>query len=243
MTSAWPLPPVLAHRCGGALAPENTLAGLDAAAAHGCRGVEFDVMLSADGVPLLIHDETLERTTSGRGRVAEQNAAALRALDAGAWFAPRFANERLPTLDEALARCAALGLSVNIEIKPATGHDHATGHTVGHCLRRNWPAFAPGLLLSSFSPAALQAAAGPCPATPRALLVEHIPSDWQARCAAIGAIALHADTRHVEERLARDIRAAGLRLALYTENNAARLTARLGWGVDSIITDYPAANP
>ncbi len=239
--AAWPLPPIVAHRCGGALAPENTLAGLDIAAASGCRGVEFDIMLSADGVPLLIHDETLERTTNGRGRVAAMSAAALRGLDAGAWFAPHFAGERLPTLDEALARCATLDLAANIEIKPATGHDAATGHAVGRCLRQNWRVFAPGLLLSSFSAVALQAAAEQYPEHPRGLLVEHVPADWQARCAAVGAIALHADTRHVDEALARTVRAAGFRLALYTENNVARIAQRRSWGVDSIITDNPGA--
>ncbi len=240
--AAWPLPPIVAHRCGGALAPENTLVGLDVAAAQGCRGVEFDVMLSADGVPLLIHDETLERTTDGCGRVAATSAAALRGLDAGAWFAPRFAGERLPTLDEALARCTTLDLAVNIEIKPSTGHDAATGRAVGHCLRQNWRSFAPGLLLSSFSPVALLAAAEQCPEYPRGLLVEHIPADWQARCIAVGAIALHADTRHVDEALTRTVRAAGYRLALYTENDMVRIARLLSWGVDSIITDNPGAN-
>ncbi|PKO58401.1 MAG: glycerophosphodiester phosphodiesterase, partial [Betaproteobacteria bacterium HGW-Betaproteobacteria-19] len=110
---AWPLPRVLAHRCGGQLAPENTLAGLDAAAACACRGVEFDVMLSADGQAVLIHDETLDRTTNGRGPVAETALAQLRLLDAGSWFSSRFAGEGLPTLDAALDRCVALELAVN----------------------------------------------------------------------------------------------------------------------------------
>ena len=76
-------PRIIAHRCGGALAPENTLAGLRVAARLGCRGVEFDAMLAADGVPVLIHDETLERTTSGLGRVTDSESAQLIRLDAG----------------------------------------------------------------------------------------------------------------------------------------------------------------
>ncbi|MDP3036273.1 MAG: glycerophosphodiester phosphodiesterase family protein, partial [Rhodocyclaceae bacterium] len=76
-------PRIIAHRCGGALAPENSLAGLAIAARLGCRAVEFDVMLTADGVPLLIHDETLRRTTTGRGRVAEMTLAEIRRFDAG----------------------------------------------------------------------------------------------------------------------------------------------------------------
>ena len=82
----WPWPRVIAHRGGGQFAPENTLAALRKGHALGFRGVEFDVMLSADAVPVLIHDETLERTTSGRGNVADTAAAVLTTLDAGAWF-------------------------------------------------------------------------------------------------------------------------------------------------------------
>ena len=81
---AWEVPSVIAHRCGGALAPENTLAGLPIAAALGYRAVEFDVMLSGDSTPWVIHDETLERTTNGRGNVCETSDLILRTLDAGA---------------------------------------------------------------------------------------------------------------------------------------------------------------
>ena len=92
-TRGWPLPAVVAHRCGGALAPENTLAGLDASAACGCRGVEFDVMLSADGTPFLIHDETLARTTDGHGAVAATVDAVLRRVR------PALAGEQLAYAD------------------------------------------------------------------------------------------------------------------------------------------------
>ena len=81
----WPLPGVFAHRCGGALAPENTLAGLHIAAGLGLRAVEFDVMLSADGSPWLLHDEALARTTNGDGLLCETPDSALCLLDAGAY--------------------------------------------------------------------------------------------------------------------------------------------------------------
>ena len=97
------LQPVIGHRGAAARAPENTLAGLRRARELGAAWVEFDVMLTADRVPVLIHDETLERTTTGRGEVARHTAAEIRALDAGGWFAPEFAGERVPTLAEAVA--------------------------------------------------------------------------------------------------------------------------------------------
>lgn len=237
--TAWPLPPLLVHRCGGALAPENTLVGLEIAAALGCRGVEFDVMLSADGTPWLIHDETLQRTTSGQGRVADTPDALLAGLDAGAWFSPRHAGERLPTMDQALARCAELGLAVNLEIKPARGVERETGAEVGRRLQRRWADFPCGLVLSSFSATALAAVRTSCPARPRGLLVNRLPADWQARCRELDAVALHAASRHLDASLAGAIRAAGLHLAVYTENDPAQAARLYEWGVDSVITDHP----
>ena len=115
----WPLPRLIAHRGGGALAPENTLAGIREAAQRGYRAVEFDVMLSADGVPVLIHDETLERTTNGRGRVCDAVVRAIVATRCRQRFADEFAGEPIPRFDQALELCRSLGLAANVEIKPA----------------------------------------------------------------------------------------------------------------------------
>src|SRR6266446_7771444 len=101
MQRPWPYPRVVGHRGGGALAPENTLAAIRGAAAMGFGGVEFDVMLSADRVPVLIHDETLERTTDGRGETSATPYAKLASLDAGAWFGTEFRGERVPSFEQA----------------------------------------------------------------------------------------------------------------------------------------------
>ncbi|WP_034410989.1 glycerophosphodiester phosphodiesterase family protein [Derxia gummosa] len=216
LAAGWPGPRVLAHRGGGSLAPENTLAALRAGQALGARGVEFDVMLSGDGVPLLMHDADLGRTVAGHGRVAELPAGALLALDAGSWFGPAFAGERVPGYAQALAACAALGLWMNVEIKPAhEGVAEATGAAVARAtldwLGANETAAVPAttdatagiagsaapptaapLLFSSFSRAALLAARQVAPGLPRGLLVETIPADWPARVAEVGAVTLHA---------------------------------------------------
>lgn len=235
----WPWPRVLAHRCGGALAPENTLAGLEAAVRIGCRGVEFDIMLAADGVPVLIHDETLERTTDGHGRVAETSWEVLRRLDAGGWFGERFAGEPLPTLQEAATRCIELGLAVNLEIKPASGFEAETGRVAATVAHSSWRNAALPPLLSSFSQTALRAAAEVAPALPRALLVEQIPADWLARCQRLGAVAMHVDHTFLDARTAAEVRAAGLWLACYTVNDPGRAVELFTWGVDCVITDYP----
>lgn len=235
----WPLAAVLAHRCGGALAPENTIAGLTAAAALGCRGVEFDVMLSGSGSPVLIHDETLERTTDGRGCVAETSDDRLKQLDAGRWFGAEFTGERIPTLDEAAPQCIALGLSVNLEIKPSHGTEAVTGRIVANDARALWAGVDVPPLLSSFSLDALHAAAEAAPALPRGLLVEQIPSDWRERCRSVGAIALHVDARYLSLAAAREVRGSGLRLTTYTVNDTVRAHELFGWGVDCVITDRP----
>src|SRR5258707_14701662 len=117
MQRPWPYPRVLGHRGGGKLAPENTLAGIRKAAAMGFRGVEFDVMLSADKVPLLIHDETLDRTTSGHGSVSATPYTRLASLDAGAPFGPEYRAERVPSFDQAGELSAGLSLLATIRIQ------------------------------------------------------------------------------------------------------------------------------
>jgi len=228
-------PRIIAHRCGGALTPENTLAGLRLAARLGCRGVEFDAMLAADGIPVLIHDETLERTTSGQGRVADLNAAQLAGLDAGGRHHPAFAVEPVPTLDEALRLCAALGLWANVEIKPSVGQEAATGRAVA----RHAVAARGKLLLSSFSSLALCATANEAAQLPRALLVEAIPLDWRERIEASGAGALHVAARALTAEARDAVLAAGFPLACYTVNRRADADRLFAMGVSAVFTDRP----
>jgi glycerophosphoryl diester phosphodiesterase len=234
----WPYPRVFAHRCGGTLAPENTLAGLHVAQRFG-TGVEFDVMLSGSGSPVLIHDETLARTTSGRGRVADTPDEVLRTLDAGSRFSPRFAGEPLPTLVDAAARCIALGLSVNLEIKPAAGQDVNTARVAARATARLWRDAMRPPLLSSFSEEALQVAAETCPALPRGLLVDAIPSDWRERCRHLGVVSLHCRAGKLDRARVHLIREAGLWVVVYTENDPERARTLFEWGVDCVITDRP----
>lgn len=222
------LPRLIAHRCGGNRAPENTLAGLHEAARAGCRAVEFDVMLSADGTPVLIHDETLERTTNGVGRVCETPDAVLFSLDAGA-------GERIPTLAEAAALCQRYGLLANIEIKPATGHEAATGASVARFVQERWQGLPP--LLSSFSAEALQAAWCVAPELQYGLLFEAVPADWQRQCGAIGAVTLHCAAGRVTDALLAEAAAAGVPVLCYTVNEAGAAQALFARGVSSVFSD------
>ncbi|MEX3959851.1 glycerophosphodiester phosphodiesterase [Trinickia sp. EG282A] len=236
-TISWPYPRVVAHRGGGALAPENTLAAIDMGARFELRMIEFDAKLSSDDVVFLLHDDKVDRTSNGRGAAAGMTYAELEVLDAGSWFDARFAGERMPTLDAVAARCAALGLAANVEIKPCPGREVATGRRVAAEAARLWAGARLPPLLSSFSFEALAAARDAAPALPRGLLFGGVPKDWRSQTAALECVSLHADHRKLDARLVEQIKAEGLFILAYTVNDPARARELAQWGVDTICTD------
>ncbi|MDB5408796.1 MAG: glycerophosphodiester phosphodiesterase [Rhodospirillales bacterium] len=235
------LPPVIGHRGAAAAAPENTLAGFRAAGGLGVAWVEFDVRLAADGTCILLHDDRVDRTTDGTGEAAQLTFAALRRLDAGAWFGAAFAGERIPSLSEAIALLAMLGLGANIEIKPAPGAAAATARAAVEVVRREWPARLPPPLLSSFEREALAAARAAAPDLPRGLLVGDLPADWQAQAESIGAATVNCDQRRLDHARARRVIDAGYPLLAYTVNQPERARELLAWGVSGVFTDRPDA--
>lgn len=245
----WPWPKVLAHRGGGSLAPENTLAAIRVGFEHGYRAVEFDAMLAADQVPVLMHDPTLKRTTGQQGRVHERTSDELIRLDAGRWHSQAFVGETVPTLGAALAFCRSHGVWPNVEIKPVPGHEERTGAEVAREVARCYDdavrargARATELdarvpLLSSFAADALAAAREAAPDLPRGLLVDRIPADWLLRLEQLDCVGLHANHRTLDAALARRIKEAGYWLFCYTVNQPARAREILAWGVDAFCTD------
>jgi glycerophosphoryl diester phosphodiesterase len=233
----WPYPRLMAHRCGGVLAPENTLAGLRAAASLGLRAVEFDVMLSADATPLLIHDETWDRTTDRCGRVADTCDETIARIDAGARFGPEFAGEPVPTLEAAARQCRVLGLAANVEIKPAAGYEEATGRVVAEAAMRLWRDADLPPLLSSFSEASLGAAREVAPQLRLGLLVRSIPADWRQRMARHDCLSLHCDATANRLARLRDIAGEGIPIVCYTVNRRDAARALLAAGVATVITD------
>ncbi len=227
-----PLPPPrwIAHRGGGSLAPENTLAGIRLAARLGYRAVEFDVMLSADGTPVLIHDETLERTTDGAGRVCDTPDALLFSLDAGR-------GERIPRFAEAAALCRELGLLANVEIKPAAGHELATAAVVARQAADLWRGAAVQPLLSSFSLAALAVARDVAPEVSRGVLFETPPRDWLAEVHRLRAIALHCDADLVRDEVLAEARAHDIPVLCYTVNAPEQAEMLFALGVSGLFTD------
>lgn len=237
--STWPYPRIFAHRCGGVLAPENSLAALRAAHAQGCRAVEFDVMLTASGVPVVIHDETLDRTTLHTGRVCELQDEELATVRINRGWGSRFVDELLPTFAQVAELSLQLGLTANIEIKPAGGYEMQTGRVVAGYAARFWQRHRPPPLLSSFSTCALEAARTAAQQLPRGWLVDQLPADWLAYAQALGVVSIHVNVRHLTRDQVQAIKRAGFWLVVYTENTLEQAGHWLAEGVDAVITDRP----
>ncbi len=233
------LPRVIGHRGAAALAPENTLAGVDAAAALGARMVEVDVKLTADGVPILMHDDDLDRTTDGRGAVRATPLAVIRRLDAGRWFGPAFAGERVPTLAEALVMARQLDLALNLEIKPCAGRERETALVALAEARRLWPADRPPPLVSSFELESLLAAREAAPDWPRGYLIWERPADWSAIADAVGAATIAVNHAFETPDGIAACRATGRPVLAYTVNDPARARALFALGVAAVFSDRP----
>lgn len=238
----WTYPKIIAHRGGGKLAPENTLAAMRCGLAHGFHAVEFDVMLSSDRVPVLMHDPEFGRTIAGAGKVSDYTAAELRTRDAGSWFGPAFAGEPVPTLEQVCRFCIDHRVWMNVEIKPAPGFEVVTGGVVAESMLRFLetqaavdPAMQP--LFSSFSFDALLAAQAAAPGIARAYLVDVIPPDWPARLERLDAVALHTNQKNLSEEQAHAVKSAGFGLFCYTVNEPERAREIVSWGVDAFCTD------
>ncbi len=233
----WPYPLWIAHRGAGKLAPENTLAAFRLGARHGYRAFECDVKLSADGVPFLLHDATLQRTTSGHGPAAECSWSDLSRLDAGGWHSRGFAGEAPPSLAAIAAFCRRNGLALNIEIKPSPGFEAQTGRVVAAEAARLWAGCMVPPLLSSFQPAALAAAKDSAPNLPRALLLDGLRAGWLDEANALGCVAVVAHHPSFDAAVIDGLHAAGLRAMSYTVNDPFTAQRLVGLGIDGLITD------
>lgn len=233
----WPYPSVVAHRGAGKLAPENTLAAMRLGASLGQTMFEFDVKLTSDGKPILMHDALLDRTTNGKGLASACTLAEIAQLDAGSWLAPEWAGEPVPTLTNLMRWLLARGLMANIEIKPTPGQEAQTGAAVAIAAAHAWQDTAVPPLLSSFAEGALEAAMKAVPQLPRALLLHRLPDDWLARLRRLECVALDAHHEALSPQVVSEARDAGFRVLTYTVNDPARAALLRDWGVDVVITD------
>ena len=227
-------PIIIGHRGAAAHAPENTLARIREAAAQGVTIVEFDATISGDHPPqaTIIHDDTLDRTTSGTGAVDKTPFAALRQLDAGD-------GERIPTLQEIIAEVHRLGMTANVEIKVAPDRDRETAEAVMADLIRYWPEQAAPPVVSSLSIEALEIAQRERPDWPRGIVLRYKPDNWRELAdrldLAIISYNVGIETPDEIDKLF----ASGRHIMAFTVNDAEQARALLERGVAGIFTDTP----
>lgn len=233
------IPRLIGHRGAARHAPENTLSGMRTGALQGALWVELDVKLTRDGVPILMHDDDLDRTTDGHGPVAAMDFADIRCLDAGSWFGPDFRGEKVPTLAEAIQAAALLDIGLNLEIKPCPGRDEQTAGVALSMALTLWPADRPPPLISSFSISALQMARTVAPHWPRGYLMDEEPADWAAIADRLEASTINVNARRQSADSIKALRATGRPVLAYTVNDAADARRLFQWGVAGIFTDTP----
>jgi glycerophosphoryl diester phosphodiesterase len=232
----WPYPAWVAHRGAGKLAPENTLAAFRLGAQYGYRMFECDAKLSADGVVFLMHDATLDRTTSGSGIGGERPWNELAQLDAGSWHSRAYAGEPLCTLENLARFCIANALFLNIEIKPTPGTERHTGEGVAREAARLWAGQVPPLL-TSFQPQALEGARSVATGLPRGLLLDTLPQGWLDAAKSLACQAIVCNHALWDAEKVREVHAAGMKCLSYTVNDEWAAVRLQQLGTDAIITD------
>jgi glycerophosphoryl diester phosphodiesterase len=235
--TGWPYPRWIAHRGAGRLAPENTLAAFRLGAGHGYRMFECDVKLSADGVPFLMHDATLERTTNGVGTGGDQPWDQLARLDAGSWHSRGHAGEPLPSFENIARYCLANRFHLNIEIKPTPGAEAETGEVVANHAARLWVGEAVPPLLTSFRPDALLAAMQAQPHLPRGLLLDTLWDGCWNYVQQLQCVAVVCNHALWDQDTVAQAKGLGLRCLSYTVNDEWAAERLLALGTDGIITD------
>ncbi len=234
-------PLVVAHRGNSAVAPQNTLAAFEAAWRAGAASIEIDIQLTADGHVVVIHDDTVDATTDGQGTVAELPLDAVRALDAGSWFAAAYAGQRVPTFTEVLDLLVRRpGIDLLLELKGAWTTDQVRPVTEAIRAAR----LADRVVAQSFWPESVAALAEADPALRRGLLVFQVPEDPEdlvRLCTDLGVVTCNPYGPLLLEHpgLVDRLHAAGLQVMVWTLNEPEHWAAATALGVDAVITDRP----
>ena len=236
-STPWSFPRWIAHRGAGKLAPENTLAAFRVGAAHGYRAFECDVKLSADGVPFLLHDSTLQRTTNARGPAGALTWNELSRLDAGGWLNRSFAGEPIPSFDAIARYCLRNAFALDIEIKPSPGRERETGEVVATATAALWSGAPVQPLLTSFEPASLEGAKARVPQLQRGLLLDNLREGWLDEARALGCVAVVTNYSVMDAAVLASIHDAGMRGMVYTVNDPAAARHLDAIGIDGIVTD------
>lgn len=233
------LPHIIGHRGCAGYAPENTLEGIHTAADMGVEWVELDVKLTKDQVPVIFHDDELERTTSASGFIAQMDYADLKELDAGSWFGESFIGVKIPTLEEAVDVLIERDLGLNLEIKPCPSREKETAEAALDILSSIWDDHS-RLLISSFSHVSMEVAMDMASDWHRGfLLPEEWPENWEelAKYLKVSAVSINGNTATREQ--VEDATELELPILAYTVNEPDRGRFLQSWGVDGFFSDVP----
>jgi glycerophosphoryl diester phosphodiesterase len=239
MFSYLPRPSIFAHRGSKVHAPENTLAAFELAITHKADAIELDVKLCADGHVVVMHDNTVDRTTDGTGLVRKLPLAALKELDAGSYFDIAFRGEAIPTLEEVLDAVGKL-IPINIELTNYASPGDALPAKVAELVTRH--GLDRQVMFSSFNPLALIRIRRYLPKVPIGLLgLDGFAGAWTRTLLAnlVPHEALHPWVGDVDKALVDRTHNRGLRLHVYTVNDPLQMRDLYTWGADGIFTDDP----
>ena len=223
-------PRIFAHRGASSLAPENTIAAFAKAMEVGAHWFEFDVDITGDGSLIVIHDDTLDRTTTGSGSYYQLGFSDIRRLDAGRWFVLAFAH--------------AQQMGANLEIKPCAGGERLRERLIEALAVTLAGDKVPSrLIVSSFDHELLAAFHEACPTVALGWLIERASDEWREGAAALGATAIHPGVEGLTESDVRAMRDAGFEVNVWTVNDVEQARELASWGVTGIFTDRPQDFP
>jgi glycerophosphoryl diester phosphodiesterase len=237
------LPRIIGHRGACGYAPENTIESVLTAAEMGLDWVELDVKLTKDDVPIIFHDDTLERTTNGSGNVADTLYEDIQQLEAGSFFADSFAGIKIPTLEEMLEVLIQKNIGLNLEIKPCPGREIATAEAALDVLSHYWDDHQ-RLLISSFQHVSLETARDMAPDWYRGLLIhgeapDELPENWKELCDYLDCSTINIASGLVTQELVYDISDYDKPVLVYTINDPETARQMQRMGVDTVFTDVP----
>lgn len=235
------LPKIIAHRCCAGYAPENTLAGIHTAADMDINWVELDVKITKDEIPIIFHDDTLDRTTNGSGNVADKTLEEIRELECGSWYGESFAGIQIPTLEEAIDVLLERDLGLNLEIKPCPGREKETAEVALDLLSSTWDDH-DRLLISSFQHVSLETAADIAEDWHRGfLLPEEWPENWQDIAKYLEVSTINVNAATVTREQVEDIMDLEKPILAYTVNEPDQARLLQSWGIDGFFSDTPDA--
>lgn len=229
-------PPLIAHRGASSLAPENTLAAFKKAYELGARWLEFDVMLTADKVPVVIHDDTLDKTTTATGAVCDYPYSYIKTLDAGTWFNPAFSKERIPTLSQVIAFLREHPMQVNVELKSQEGFEEEVAVEVLKLINKEWKDIPPPLI-SSFSMQVLHHVRYHSKEALLGILIHDWFAEWEEIAERLNCITVDINYKLLDNQQVHRIKSLNKDILTYTVNDPVRAKALFDMGVDAIFTD------